>query len=243
MSLLRRPSPATAISLTALFVALGGTSYAAVSLPKNSVGAKQLKSSAVTSTKVKNGSLLLKDFKTGQVPQGAKGDAGAVGPAGAKGDKGDAGPKGDTGAKGDAGPQGDTGPVGPSTGPAGGDLTGTFPDPQLAADSVGGSEVDDGTLRLRDLAVWQQGYQVAPTTVAANSCSVISYGSPAGIQLGDVALVTPASYPTTRPGIVYEAGVVWNGSAAVAQLHTCNHTGSSITIDYPSTPTIIGLRY
>jgi hypothetical protein len=34
----KRISPGTAIGLVALFVALGGTSYAALSLPKNSVG-------------------------------------------------------------------------------------------------------------------------------------------------------------------------------------------------------------
>ena len=36
-----------AISLTALFVALGGTSYAAFSLPAGSVGTKQLRNGAV----------------------------------------------------------------------------------------------------------------------------------------------------------------------------------------------------
>jgi hypothetical protein len=38
---------ANVISMIALFVALGGTTYAAVSLPKNSVGAKQIKKRAV----------------------------------------------------------------------------------------------------------------------------------------------------------------------------------------------------
>ena len=39
----RRPSPALAVSLVALFVALGGTGYAAVELaPKNSVGSAQV---------------------------------------------------------------------------------------------------------------------------------------------------------------------------------------------------------
>jgi hypothetical protein len=50
----RKPSPALVISLIALFVALGGTSYAAVALPKNSVGTMQLKKNAVTSKKIKN---------------------------------------------------------------------------------------------------------------------------------------------------------------------------------------------
>lgn len=48
-----RPSPALVISLIALFVALGGTSYAAINaLPKNSVGTKQLKNGAVTGAKL-----------------------------------------------------------------------------------------------------------------------------------------------------------------------------------------------
>jgi len=50
---LRRPSPALIISMFALFVALGGTTYAATSLPKDSVGAKQLKKNAVTAPKIK----------------------------------------------------------------------------------------------------------------------------------------------------------------------------------------------
>ncbi len=39
----------------ALVVALGGTSYAAIKIPRSSVGNAQLKSNAVTSGKVKNG--------------------------------------------------------------------------------------------------------------------------------------------------------------------------------------------
>jgi hypothetical protein len=55
---LRAPSPALVIALIALFVALGGSSYAAInSLPKNSVGSKQLKNNAVTGSKIKNGAV------------------------------------------------------------------------------------------------------------------------------------------------------------------------------------------
>ena len=52
-----RPSPALVVACLALTIALGGTSYAAVSLPRNSVGTKQLKRNAVTSIKVKNNAL------------------------------------------------------------------------------------------------------------------------------------------------------------------------------------------
>jgi hypothetical protein len=50
----RKPSPAFFISLLALMVALGGTAYAGFSIPKNSVGTKQLKNGAVTTKKIKN---------------------------------------------------------------------------------------------------------------------------------------------------------------------------------------------
>jgi hypothetical protein len=90
-----RPSPSMVVALTALFLALGGVSYAATSLPRNSVGMVQLKSAAVTSaklhsnavnsSKVLNRSLLAADFKPGQIPKGPKGATGPVGPAGAAG--------------------------------------------------------------------------------------------------------------------------------------------------------------
>jgi hypothetical protein len=46
-----------AIALAALFIALGGTSYAAVAIPKNSVGSEQLRKGAVTSTKIHTGAI------------------------------------------------------------------------------------------------------------------------------------------------------------------------------------------
>ena len=46
-----------AIALLALFVALGGTSYAALSLPAGSVGTKQLRNGAVTSRKFAKGAV------------------------------------------------------------------------------------------------------------------------------------------------------------------------------------------
>ena len=80
---------ANVIASLALFMAMGGTGYA-LSLPKASVGAKQLKKGAVTSKKVKNASLLKKDFKAGQLPAGPQGPAGAAGPRGATGAPGSA---------------------------------------------------------------------------------------------------------------------------------------------------------
>jgi hypothetical protein len=74
----KRITPSLVISIIALVVALGGASYAAIQIPKNSVGTKQLKKNAVSkaklkknsvnSIKVRNGSLLRNDFKPGQLP-------------------------------------------------------------------------------------------------------------------------------------------------------------------------------
>jgi hypothetical protein len=52
----RRPSPATVIALIALFLALGGTTYA-LSIPRNSVGTAQLRNSAVTQSKIRAGAV------------------------------------------------------------------------------------------------------------------------------------------------------------------------------------------
>ena len=76
---LSSPKFANVTAVLALVVATAGTSYAAVTLPKNSVGTKQLAKNAVVSKKVKDGSLLATDFAAGQLPQGAQGPPGAKG--------------------------------------------------------------------------------------------------------------------------------------------------------------------
>lgn len=52
-----RPSPAMVVACAALAVALGGTGYAALKLPRNSVGTKQLKNSAVANRKLAPGAV------------------------------------------------------------------------------------------------------------------------------------------------------------------------------------------
>ena len=65
---------ANVVGTLALFIALGGVSYAAVKLPAKSVGTKQLKTGAVTSAKVRDGSLLAKDFDDKELPRGETGE-------------------------------------------------------------------------------------------------------------------------------------------------------------------------
>jgi hypothetical protein len=64
---LRRPSPALVVSAIALIVALGGTSYAAFSLPMNSVGTKQLRNAAVANGKLQNGAVTTRKIANGAV--------------------------------------------------------------------------------------------------------------------------------------------------------------------------------
>ena len=118
-----------AVAYLALFVALGGTSWAAVNLPRNSVGTTQLKrgavassdlrANAVTSQKVRDGSLTPADFARGVLGgTGSSGVAGSPGAAGPQGPAGPAGAQGAPGATGPTGPGGPTGPAGPTEGVA-----------------------------------------------------------------------------------------------------------------------------
>jgi hypothetical protein len=114
-----------AVAYIALFIALGGTSYAAVT-----VTGRNVKDGSLTGRDIRNGSvrsadvrdLRAGDFALGQLPAGHVGPAGppgGVGPAGRnglagpQGKPGGIGPKGDIGHQGPPGAKGDTGEQGP----------------------------------------------------------------------------------------------------------------------------------
>ena len=68
------------VALVALFVALGGVSYAAVNLPKNSVGSGQIKTGAVKGPELKNGAVRGADVNEGslaKVPRSTSADTAA----------------------------------------------------------------------------------------------------------------------------------------------------------------------
>jgi hypothetical protein len=101
------------LALLALFVVLGGTSYAAVNaLPKNSVGSKQ----------VINGSLQTLDLSK-KARAALKGNRGPRGFTGAQGAQGATGP---TGAQGSQGIQGPPGPFPDGDVPSGKTIRGNF---------------------------------------------------------------------------------------------------------------------
>jgi hypothetical protein len=123
------------IALLALFIALGGTTYAATALPKNSVGPKQLKKNAVTNPKIANGAVTgakiannsvkgadVLESSLGKVPSAATADAATTA----------------TNAT-----HATSAASAPPSGPAGGDLAGTYPNatlrPPEAWHEVGGT--------------------------------------------------------------------------------------------------------
>ena len=96
----------TAVAYLALFAALGGSAYAAVT-----VTGKQIKDGTVTGKDVKNRSLGAGDLSASALGSlaGDRGPVGPQGPAGPKGDPGKQGPTGQAGATGEQGPQGSPG--------------------------------------------------------------------------------------------------------------------------------------
>ena len=102
----QRLSYANVMASVAVFIALGGSSYAAITITgknvqdgtltgadvkDNSLRGADIRANAVNSDDVRNGSLLARDFHAGQLPAGAQGPKGDTGPAGPQGPKGDTG--------------------------------------------------------------------------------------------------------------------------------------------------------
>jgi Collagen triple helix repeat (20 copies) len=109
MKLLRgKLTYANVMATAAVFIALGGASYAAVKLPNASVGTKQLKKEAVTPGKLSKASKV--------ALTGAQGPAGPQGPTGPQGPRGETGATGSPGIQGEPGERGEPGSEGPSDG-------------------------------------------------------------------------------------------------------------------------------
>lgn len=91
-SILRRFTFANVMSSLAMFVALGGASYAAIRLPPNSVGTRQLENHSITVRKLDRQALASLRGATGAT--GPQGVPGPQGPQGLQGPKGAPGPSG-----------------------------------------------------------------------------------------------------------------------------------------------------
>jgi hypothetical protein len=290
---IRRPSPAMVVALLALGVSLGGTSYAAVQLSKGNVKSRHIAANAVTSGKVRDGSLRSRDFAANQLPAGPQGVQGLRGPQGAPGvagPKGDPGPRGLKGDKGEPGSDGspDTpnqvlakllqvdgtgsgldadllGGLGADafqrrgstsacsgtnkmtgiqlsgdvtcasdltapTGPASGDLSGTYPGPTIANNAVTGAKVQDGSLGLADITqfVANSGTTFGGSSIAPGQCQAqLVGGANSNLAAGDLVLWRVTSGELPR-GIVIQPYMV--GKAGDLARILCNVTASTISL-------------
>ena len=123
------------------------------------------------------------------------------------------------------------------TGSAGGDLTGSYPSPAIAANAVGSTEVIAATaangLRRSDLGVVSnQSVSIDPPALGATTCSIVTVAL-SGIQGGDLVIANPTDMLGSA-ATQHITGYALNGlSANMLDVVICN--GETATVDPPAT--------
>ncbi|MEA2144767.1 MAG: hypothetical protein QOG59_354 [Solirubrobacteraceae bacterium] len=229
-----------AVGYVALFTAMGGTSYAAVTLAPGSVKTNALANGAVTHAKlarnsvgsanVRNHSLVASDFKAGALAFGARGAPGATGAAGSPGPTG---PHGLKGLDGSAGPQGPKGLDGSASVVITARETGSVTAPPGASTSIpltGASwtqAANDVNLITGSMAV---SIPSSCTGSFGNSLVVSVDGAP---NTFGFAPIVPASSTVTIPFVVselMEPSVATQHTITAALANACTKAGEDYSV-------------
>ncbi|HWI75440.1 MAG TPA: hypothetical protein VNT55_25990 [Baekduia sp.] len=211
---------ANAVACVCLFVVLGGDSMAkdVTASAAKLVTGKQVKNRSLTAADIKKGSLTGAEVKDRSLT--AADFNGSV-----------AGPKGDKGDKGDPGAKGDAGPVGQIQGAAaGGDLTGTFPNPAITTGAVNSAKIADGTITPADLSLpWAFSGTFTDPALSITSTSGSSVSNP---LLKSVVNSTTA----IRPAVYGEVNSQYANFGTAGVYGVSSGTGGFAGLFYASNP-------
>jgi hypothetical protein len=153
----RRATFANVTSALALFVALGGTSYAAITLPANSVGSDQIRTGAVGTPEIRTGGVGASEIKTSAV-RASEIKTGGVGAS----------------------------EIHTDAVRAKEIKSGSVGNDELAADAVTGPKVKDGSLEAADLSDAARSSLAgnAPFRVAVNTAGAVAAGNGTAVRNG-----------------------------------------------------------
>jgi len=211
------PSPALVIACLALFVALGGTGYAATQL-------SQGEGQATASKKAKQGP---------RGPKGPKGPKGAKGAAGATGTTGLPGQRGTAGA---AGAQGVQGERGPSDGRIA----------SINAPITPISNSMDAPTVLDSVALtpgkWMLTGQASLTNLSGETISAFCSLNAGASQLGLDIAIDATTEERTGDAVVLGAADLPSGGTVELRCWTINNAGKEVYVGGPSRPTLQAIQ-
>lgn len=196
-----KPSPSMAVALLALFLAIGGVGYAAKVAKQNSVVSKSIKNGTIVSDDVKDDGLTGADILESSL-------------------------QGLTGSQGPQGPQGIQGPPGVA-GNAGGDLTGTFDNLQIAPNAVSGGvgkEIAENTVGARELDEANLGTLVVAEDGGGGTTKTFSSGR--------VTLAAPNFGSSFAPNLIDTGNFSLDG-VCLDQTAGMNEIGVQVGLDSP----------